>query len=102
MSTIGAVDVLVGTLATALSCIGIIFMKKLLIAAIFPVLFNAFIVGAELYFVLGLPFWLNVLEVAIGEAISVMVIGYILFLIIGKNHRVQKIIGADQNLNFKW
>ena len=102
ISPLGMIDMVVGTLATVLSCLAIMFMKKLLIAAIFPVIFNAFIVAAELAYVYELPYWLSTAEVAIGEAISVMVIGYILFMIIGKSKRIQKIFGANQNLNFKW
>lgn len=102
LSPMGMADVIFGTLATVLSCLGIMFMKRLFIATIFPVILNAFIVGAELYFVLELPFWLSTLEVLIGEAISVMLIGYLLFFFIAKRQRVQNVLCANQNLNFKW
>ena len=102
LSPMGMADVIFGTLATVLSCFGIMFMKRLFIATIFPVVLNAFIVGAELYFVLELPFWLSTLEVLIGEAISVMLIGYLLFFFIAKRQRVQKVLCANQNLDFRW
>ena len=100
-SSIGLVDVGFGTLATLLACLGIIFCKHLAIACIFPVLTNSFIVGFELYQFLGLPFWLSVGEVAIGEA-TVMVVGYILFMILKRRKTFFDSIRANQNIAFKW
>ena len=100
-SAIGIVDVGFGTLATVLACLGIIFMKRLAIAAIFPVVSNAFIVGFELWKFLGCPFWLSVGEVALGEA-TVMIVGYILFMVLRKKPRFFTMINANQNLDFKW
>ncbi len=95
-------DMIFGTLATLISCLAISFMKRLLIATIFPVIANAFVVGAELYFMLQEPFWLSVLFVGIGEIIAVTVLGYALFMIIGRQEGILKAIHAKQNLEFKW
>ena len=100
-SGIGLIDVLFGTMATALACICIMFCKQLAIACIFPVLFNAFIVGFELYQFLGLPFWISVAEVALGETV-VMIVGYIFFMLIKRRKNFFNTIRARQNLDFKW
>ena len=100
-SSIGIVDVGFGTLATLIACLGIIFMKQLAIACIFPVISNAFIVGFELWKFLGLPFWLSVGEVALGEFV-VMVVGYILFMVLKRRPNFFNAIRANQNIAFKW
>ena len=100
-STIGLIDVAFGTMATALACVCIMFCKQLAVACIFPVLFNAFIVGFELYQFLGLPFWISTAEVALGET-AVMLVGYIFFMIIKRRKKLFEAIRANQNLEFKW
>lgn len=100
-SSIGIVDVGFGTLATIIACVGIMFCKHLAIACLFPVISNAFIVGFELYQFLGLPFWLSVGEVALGEFV-VMVVGYILFMILKRRKTFFDNIRANQNIAFKW
>ena len=100
-SAIGLVDVGFGSLATLIACLGIMFMKNLGIACLFPVVSNAFIVGFELWKFLGLPFWISVGEVAIGE-FAVMVIGYIFFMLIKRRKGFFETIRANQNLEFKW
>lgn len=95
-------DMLFGTLATLLSVVAISFMKQLFIASLIPVIINGFVVGAELYFVLEQPFWINVGTVALGEFIAVSVVGYILFMIIGRNKQFLQLILADHNIDFKW
>lgn len=100
MSPLGLPDVLFGTLATLVSCIGVSFMKQLAIATLIPVVVNGFVVGAELYFVLEEPFWLNVGLVAAGEFVAVSILGYLLFLLLGKRQDFLRVIDANINLNF--
>lgn len=100
-SAIGLVDVGFGSLATLIACLGIMFMKNLGIACLFPVVSNAFIVGFELWKFLGLPFWISVAEVAIGE-FAVMVIGYIFLMLIKRRKGFFDTIRANQNIEFKW
>lgn len=95
-------DILFGTMATLISCIGIAYMKNLLLASVIPVVVNGFVVGAELYFILEEPFWLSVGFVALGEAIAIIVLGYTMFMIFGRKKYFQNLISADQNLDFKW
>lgn len=95
-------DLIIGTLATLLACICICFCKHLFIATLFPVIFNGFMVAAELYFILEEPFWISVGFVALGEVIAVSVIGYTLFMIIGRNKVFLQQLGGNRNLEFKW
>lgn len=100
-SSIGLVDVGFGTLATALACLGIMFSKHLAISCLFPIVSNSFIVGFELWKFLGEPFWLSTGLVAIGET-TVMIVGYILFMILKRRKDFYEIIQAKQNIAFKW
>ena len=83
-SPMGIYDVLFGTIATILSLICIMYSKHLFITWIFPTIFNAIIVGFELYLILELPFWGSLIGVAIGEAV-VMIIGVVLFVFLKMN-----------------
>lgn len=100
-SSIGLVDVGFGTAATVVACIGIMFSKQLAIACLFPIVANAFVVGFELYQFLGLPFWISVGEVALGETV-VMIVGYVLFMILKRRKTFFENIRANQNIEFKW
>ena len=95
-------DILVGTLATFLSCLCICFCKHLLIASIFPVAFNGFIIAAEIAILEKSLYWPMVGTIALGELISVSIIGYLLFRLLRKNRRFLSIMKANQNLDFKW
>ncbi|MDI6799542.1 MAG: QueT transporter family protein [Actinomycetota bacterium] len=55
-----------------------------------PVLFNAFGVALILKMVLGLPYWLSVVYVGLGEAVSVYGLGYPLLLFLLKRGGVPK------------
>ncbi len=94
-SPLGYIDVIFGTLATLLSCIFIIILPKIYLAIIPPLVFNAFIVGAELYFIEKLPFWMNVLYVAVGEFV-VLLFGLMICLVLMKNPRFLEIIQAER------
>lgn len=84
-STIGIIDIVVGVLATLIAVSLIRKTKNLFIASLWPTIINSIFVGAELYYVLGLPFWLSTLQVAIGEFVVVTIIGYPLFKYILRN-----------------
>lgn len=95
-------DLLIGTTATLLSCLLISFMKNLGIAVIFPVIFNGFAVGAELFYLTETNFWMAVGFVGLGEFISVCIVGYLLFFFLKKNKQFMEVIGANRNLDVKW
>ena len=98
------IDFLIGTLATFLACLCICYLdfKHMLIAALYPVIFNAFMVAAELHFILEEGFWFSVAFVGLGEFIAVCVIGYALFMIVKRNEGAMRSLGANRNLEAKW
>ena len=100
---IGLMDVLIGSAATLVACLGVCFCKHLAIAAIIPVIANGLIVGAELVVFAGLPegFWVCAGFVALGE-LSVMVVGYVLFFVLRKRQKFFDLIQANQNREFKF
>ena len=99
---IGLWDILIGTGATLIACIGICFCKHLLFAALMPIVANAFIVGAELAFIANLEnFWVCAGFVAIGETVA-MAFGYILFMFLSERDSFFNVIKANQNIEFKY
>ncbi len=97
LGPLGIYDVLFGTLATLVSAFLIGHVKNLLLASLFPVIINGFVVGAELYFLLGLPFWLNAGLVALGEFAVVSFAGVGLFTLLRRNRKFLEAIRAEQN-----
>ncbi|MCD7771137.1 MAG: QueT transporter family protein [Oscillospiraceae bacterium] len=91
-STIGIVDMVFGTAATVLAVICMMYSPNIYVASIFPVIFNGLIVGAELYWFVGLPFWISALEVAFGEFVCVCVLGIIIFKLLEKNQKFMKLL----------
>ena len=100
LSPTASLDILFGTAATLLACLGIMFSKWLLLAVSFPIISNAFIIAWELTF-FGEPYWFSALTVGLGE-LTVMTAAYIIFMILKCNKGFFKIIKADQNLEFKF
>ncbi len=87
-SPLGMVDVIVGTSATVVALLFIIFIKKILgdnkksliIASLGPVISNAIFVGIELTVLFKeLPFIVNAAYVALGEFVVVTIVGTIVF-----------------------
>ncbi|MBU5455875.1 QueT transporter family protein [Caproiciproducens sp. MSJ-32] len=82
-SPLGAIDVVLGTLATFLSVASIYLTSKymksnkisLLIASLWPTIFNGIIVGWELNFMFSMPLILSIIQVAFGEFVVVSIIG---------------------------
>ena len=100
-SPLGFYDVLFGTLATTLAVLALCFIPYLAIDLFLAVAFNAFIVGAELYFLLEEGFWISTGLVALGE-FAVLLVGYIIVLIIRKKPGFYKLIQANRNTEFKF
>lgn len=98
-SAIGLIDVLFGTFATLISCICVAYSKWLLLAVIFPVVFNGVIVGLELFWFLDAPLLESMFFVAIGE-LGVMVIGYIIFILLKKNKSFHDFIRTNNHVDF--
>ena len=87
-SSLGWYDMVFGTLATIIAIIPMFFIRKMPIAAIFPVISNAFIVSLELGIAFNLwneAFWYNVFTIALGEAVVLYLLGIPLTCAIAKN-----------------
>ena len=93
--SVSAIDLVVGTAATALACYLITRIpkdiKNLWLASVICAVVNGFIVGAELYYVLKIPFWFNVGSVALGEFV-VVAVGTVAFYLLMKNRNFSKLI----------
>ena len=104
-STLGWPDILIGTMATLVSCLLIAFASpSLLIACLYPVAINGFVVGAELCWLLDLgwnQYFYQSGMVALGEFIS-MIIGYMLFIFLRRNKSFMNVIGATNHRDFIW
>ncbi len=72
-SPIGIVDVLFGTTATLITCLLAARVKRMVFIAPLTAVLNGLIIGAELHFVLGLPFLLSLAGVAFGELVVVSI-----------------------------
>ena len=80
----GLADIVIGTLATALSALLMCRTKNAFLASLWAVLFNGVLVGGLLTWLTATPFWLNALSVAVGEFISVSLLGVLLFTLLKK------------------
>lgn len=76
-SPFGLVDLVLGTLATALGCLGAYLLRKqpVGIMVIPTIVANTIIVGIELLVFAGVPFWLGGGAVFIGEAAVLYILG---------------------------
>lgn len=95
----GMVDAILGTMATFISVYAISITgrvikndtKALIVASLWPVIFNGIIIGFELYYLYQLPLLLSCLEVACGEIVVVTIVGVpVMKLINSKYGRVFK------------
>lgn len=83
-SPLGFADIIFGTLATTLATIVMYKVSNIYIGAIAGAVINGIIVGGELYFILHLPFFMNMFYVFVGEFI-VLLVGCFLFKEIQKH-----------------
>ena len=77
-SPLGILDVIVGTIATAISVYGISKTKNLFLATLWPTI-NAVFIAFELYFLSKESFWYGFFSIAVSELIVVTGIGYPFF-----------------------
>lgn len=103
-------DIVIGTCATIVALFFISWSKHRFIATLFPAITNGLLLSWEFTFITNtkgtagwLLYWTNFGFVALGEIIAVSVLGYCVFFFLGKKNKgFLKLIGAKQNLNFKW
>lgn len=92
---LGVMDIVFGTLATFLSVSAISLTSKyikskklsLIIASLWPTIFNGVIIGWMLNYVLGVPLVLTMLQVGIGEFVVVTVVGVPVFKLIQNKYK---------------
>lgn len=105
-SPLGVIDLVFGTVGTALAVLGISLISRskklfrnpiivLFIASLMPVIANGLLVGLELHFFLHLPFWVSAASVAFGEFVVVSVFGVMLFSVLGQNKSFLHLIDAE-------
>lgn len=83
-SPVGLPDLVFGPILTLLA--GVLSWKasfgKRLVACIYPVIINSLGVSLYIHSFYGVPYWLSVATIAIGEFIAAVIIGYPLLLVI--------------------
>jgi len=90
-SFLGIFDIVFGSLATLIAALITYYIKNKWLLPFPSVVVNAFVVGALLYYLAELPFWISVLYVGIGQAIACYVLGMPLFFIL--NQHKHKLFG---------
>ncbi len=91
-SPLGMIDVLVGGLATLISCLIISCIPNIYLAGLIPVAVNGIIVGAELWKAYNMPLPIAMAQVAAGELISVSIFGVLLFKSLERSNRLMRLI----------
>lgn len=75
---LGLIDIVFGSALTLIAGLLTAKAKNIYIAGIYPVVINAFGVALILYYTLKLPYYLSVLQVGLGQFISIYIVGLIL------------------------
>ncbi|MGN1340424.1 MAG: QueT transporter family protein, partial [Oscillospiraceae bacterium] len=96
-SPMALMDMIFGTLATAIAVLPMFYIRNIWVASLLPVVSNGIIVAIELLVCFGNepPLWFNMLTVGAGELVVVTIIGCPLFrLVFERSRRLMDIIGA--------
>ena len=113
-STVGPIDILLGTLATLIACILMnlmsYFIKSMLFGGFIPCVVNALMVPIIIYLSSGGEmvmttelFFIMAGWVFLGEFIAIIVIGYPLMMILSKRYKsFHKMILSNRNMDFKF
>lgn len=103
-SPMALMDMIFGTLATAIAVIPMFYIRNIWVASLLPVVSNGIIVAIELFVCFGNepPIWFNMITVGAGELVVVTIIGCVLFrLVFERSSRLMEIIGANKPNYFK-
>ena len=116
-STVGPIDIALGTAATLIACLLMIlcsrFVKILAVNGLFPCLVNAAMVPLIIYLsTLGTSnvmvldvqtFFIMFAWVFLGEFLAIYGVGYPLFMILRRTYpRFENLVLATRNADFKW
>ena len=99
-SSLGMIDVLFGTSATLIAAALIWLTRKNLslpVVSLFPVIFNALLIGLEIKLVSGDPFWINAGFAALGEFVCVSIGGVIVFKLLERNKHFMRLISSKHD-----
>lgn len=91
-----ALDFIFGTLATVIAAVLMYLIRKPAPASLMPVLFNGLIIGAELKFFMGEPYWFSFLGVAAGELVAVVIVGLPVLWALLRSPAARKIITGSE------
>ena len=103
-SPMAPMDMIFGTLATAIAVIPMFYIRNIWVASLLPVVSNGIIIAIELFICYGSkpPVWFNMITVGAGELVVVTIIGCVLFkLVFERSDRLMKVIGANKPNYFK-
>lgn len=103
-SPMALMDMIFGTLATAIAVIPMFYIRNIWVASLLPVVSNGIIIPIELYICYGSepPVWFNMITVAAGELVVVTIIGCVLFkLVFERSGKLMEVIGANKPNYFK-
>ena len=85
-------DMIFGTLATALACFFMTKSKTLIVASIWPTVFNGLIVGLEIALLSKISYVLCIITVGFGELVVVSILGTIVFKSLMQNPEIRNLI----------
>lgn len=91
----GLIDIIFGSLASLIAAILSRKASNPWLVPLPPVVVNGLVIGWMLFKVYGLPFWLSVGTVTVGQAIACYGLGYPLLLVLQRNK--EKIFGKGNN-----
>ncbi|HHY83615.1 MAG TPA: QueT transporter family protein [Clostridiales bacterium] len=90
-SPVGAIDVILGSLATLIAAWLTYRMPNKILAPIPPIVVNGLVIGGMLHYVYKFPLLLSILSVTAGQIVSCYILGGILIIVLEKvkNHLFQ-------------
>ncbi|MFZ7121678.1 MAG: QueT transporter family protein [Eubacteriaceae bacterium] len=91
-SPLGMLDVVLGSLTSLIAAFMTSKIKTKVLVPLPSIILNALIIPFVLWKVLGLPYFISVIWVGLGQTISVYGLGYPLLKIIEKNKSINEII----------
>jgi len=90
-SPLGMIDIVFGTISTLLVCLALNKSKNIWMSIVYAGFITGIVIGTELWYAYQLPLLINMLYVAIGEAIAIL-LGVIIFKAIENNKSVKRIL----------
>lgn len=96
-SPMALMDMVFGTLATAIAVLPMYHIKNIWLASLLPAVSNGVIIGIELFIAFGEPLAMSMLTVAIGELVVITIIGCPLFsFVLQRSKPFMSVIGSDK------